>query len=351
MAPSPPPSARPCSASTAESRDPSGGRDANGNFEEYFSTLGASGVHPGDGGTFNSPQNEGGGAVRLTHITPISPTNEEVYSSEQLLRNPQPPIANSVLQVLSPSRPGAAFPYVFAGGPPIFSMQENEKYRKLMLKKQKRKCKQEKNVLNVLNAEDVVGHIGNVEDIDSVLQSMGEKVERKAKVKKSKEKNERTKNEKRERARKSVEKDKEDIEEEDKSKEDDEKPFEENIIKDEIIDLETRLQENKVSIQNLPHDNNNLSCEPNKELLEFIENQIIEKEKELECPVCLEIACSPIFMCYEQHLICSVCRPKLSHCPECRVVLTGENRRHRYAEKAAEELEKLKTKLFSMILL
>ena len=82
----------------------------------------------------------------------------------------------------------------------------------------------------------------------------------------------------------------------------------------------------------------------NKELLEFIDNQIIEKEKELECPVCLEVACSPIFMCSEQHLICSTCRPKLSNCPECRVVYTGKNRRHRYAEKTAEELERLKIK-------
>ena len=171
---------------------------------------------------------------------------------------------------------------------------------------------------------------------------MGEKVEKKAKVKKSKEKNERTKSEKRERARKSVEKDIEDIEEEDKSEENDEKPLKENIIKEESEDNETRLQGDKVLIENLPH-KDKLSCEPNKELLEFIENQIIEKEKELECPVCLEIACSPIFMCsgYEQHLICSACRAKLSSCPECRVVYTGENRSHRYAEKIAEELEKL----------
>jgi len=226
MGPSPPPSDRPSSASPAESRDPSGERDANGNFENHYSTeqspSGAAGVHPGDGGIFNFPQNESGGAVRLTHMTPISPTNEDVYSSEQLQRNPQPPIS-----VLSPSRPSAAFPYLFAGpgGPPIFTMQENEKYRKLMLKKQKRKSKQEKNVLNVFNAEAVVGHIGNVEDIDSVLQSMGEKVEKKPKVKKSKEKNEKTKSEKRERARKSVEKDMEDIEDADKSEEDDEKPL------------------------------------------------------------------------------------------------------------------------------
>jgi len=235
MAPSPPPSARPSSTSPTESRDASGERDANGNFGNHYSTEqsppGSSGVHPGDGGIFNFPQNDGGGAVRLTHMTPISPTNEDVYSSEQLQRNPQPPISNSFLQVLSPSRPGATFPYLFTGpgGPPIFSMQENEKYRKLMLKKQKRKSKQEKNVLNVFNAEAVVGHIGNIDDIDSVLQSMGEKVEKKPKVKKSKEKNEKTKSEKRERARKSVEKDIEDIEEEDKSEDDDEKPREEEI--------------------------------------------------------------------------------------------------------------------------
>merc|ERR1712179_263806 len=116
-----------------------------------------------------------------------------------------------------------------------------------------------------------------------------------------------------------------------------------SIIKDEIQDLKTRLQETKKLIQNLP-DNDILIFEPNKELLEFIDNQIVEKEKELECPVCLEVACSPIFMCSEQHLICSTCRPKLSNCPECRVVYTGKNRRHRYAEKTAEELERLKIK-------
>jgi len=116
-----------------------------------------------------------------------------------------------------------------------------------------------------------------------------------------------------------------------------------SIIKDEIQDLKTRLQETKKFIKNLP-DNDKLIYEPNKELLEFIDNEIIEKEKELECPVCLEVACSPIFMCSEQHLICSTCRPKLSNCPECRVVYTGKNRRHRYAEKTAEELKRLKIK-------
>ena len=115
------------------------------------------------------------------------------------------------------------------------------------------------------------------------------------------------------------------------------------IFTEEIQELETKLHETINSIKNLP-DGDKQFYEPNKELLEFIEIQIIEKEKELECPVCLEVASSPIFMCSEQHLICPTCRPKLSNCPECRVGYTGKNRRHRYAEKTAEELEKLKNK-------
>jgi len=239
MAPSPPPPARPSSTSPTFSRDASGERDANGNFDNQYSNeqspSGASGVHPGEGGIFNFNSNENGGAVRLTHMTPISPTNEDVYSSEQLQRNPQPPISNSFLQVLSPSRPGGSFPYLFSGGPPIFSMHENEKYRKLMLKKQKRHSKKEKNVLNVFKAEEVEGHKG-VEDIDSVLQSMGEKVEeKKSKVKKPKEKAEKTKSEKRERSRRSVEKDLEAQEEEEKSEDE-----------DKLGEHETKLMNNKV---------------------------------------------------------------------------------------------------------
>ena len=79
---------------------------------------------------------------------------------------------------------------------------------------------------------------------------------------------------------------------------------------------------------------------PNLPLLEYITRQIKSKEEELECPVCFEVASSPIFMCSEDHLVCSVCRPLVSQCPECREVYTGF-RRHRFAEKAAVELEGL----------
>ena len=50
---------------------------------------------------------------------------------------------------------------------------------------------------------------------------------------------------------------------------------------------------------------------PNLQLLDFIDQKIEAKEEELECPVCLEVASVPIFMCDEQHLICSSCRPKV----------------------------------------
>jgi len=116
-----------------------------------------------------------------------------------------------------------------------------------------------------------------------------------------------------------------------------------NTIKDEILDCETRLKETEKLLKNHPG-KGELFHEPNKELLEFIDHQIVEKENELECPVCLEVAYSPIFMCSEQHLICSTCRLKLSNCPECREVYSGKNRRHRYAEKTAEELQRLKNK-------
>jgi len=80
---------------------------------------------------------------------------------------------------------------------------------------------------------------------------------------------------------------------------------------------------------------------PNEPLIQFIDKQISEKEKELECPVCFETATAPIYMCTEQHLVCALCRPKLSECPTCREVYTERLRRHRYAEKAAEELLRL----------
>jgi hypothetical protein len=84
--------------------------------------------------------------------------------------------------------------------------------------------------------------------------------------------------------------------------------------------------------------------DPRKKLLEFLTISIFEKEKDLECPVCLETASAPIYSCQENHLICSSCRPMVKMCPECRMEY-GEKkvlRRHRYAEKTVVELERLR---------
>ena len=49
----------------------------------------------------------------------------------------------------------------------------------------------------------------------------------------------------------------------------------------------------------------------NVKLLDYVNDQIEAKEKELECPVCLEVASVPIFRCEELHIICLDSRPKV----------------------------------------
>ena len=86
----------------------------------------------------------------------------------------------------------------------------------------------------------------------------------------------------------------------------------------------------------------------NNNLIIFLTKSIEEKEAALACPVCLETAAAPIFMCQQQHLICSSCQPRVTSCPECREAYQGPPRRHRYAERDAEELKKLKEELTKM---
>ena len=73
--------------------------------------------------------------VTLTNInalTPISPSNEDVHSAEQY-KHPQP----SVLRY--PFTPSGYYYTGFQGfTPAVFTMPENEKYRKMLLRKQKR---------------------------------------------------------------------------------------------------------------------------------------------------------------------------------------------------------------------
>ena len=127
---------------------------------------------------------------------------------------------------------------------------------------------------------------------------------------------------------------------------------EEGEISEDMGRLQTLLQANIEASENLVRTeacagaegrgkSESVSNSTNR-MLEFLSKTIKEKEADLECPICLETAEVPIFMCQEQHLICSICRPKVKECPVCRVALKGPSRRHRYAEKTAEELKKLK---------
>ena len=75
------------------------------------------------------------------------------------------------------------------------------------------------------------------------------------------------------------------------------------------------------------------------------EKDISKKEEELDCPVCLETARLPIYMCSEQHIICSCSADKVANCPQCREELTRPLKRHRYAEREVEELASLREEL------
>ena len=106
---------------------------------------------------------------------------------------------------------------------------------------------------------------------------------------------------------------------------------------DEIRRLEDQL--NKLKQKPLEESNN---------LTAFLVRSIEQKEAELTCPVCLETAFAPIFTCQQQHLICSICHPLVTSCPECREDYQGPPRtprRHKYAERDADELKKLQEEL------
>ena len=111
----------------------------------------------------------------------------------------------------------------------------------------------------------------------------------------------------------------------------------ENDLKADIKDIEEQITALDVSGTKKP-------TKQDSKLLDFLTSSILEKENDLECPVCLETATIPIYSCPESHLICSSCRPKVVECPECRMKYRDKKvlRRHRYAEKTATELERLK---------
>lgn len=86
-----------------------------------------------------------------------------------------------------------------------------------------------------------------------------------------------------------------------------------------------------------------------REELQLLNSQIGRLETNLECPICLETAATPIYQCAEGHLVCSSCEVRVGQCAVCRQATQGKSIRNRYAEKDSEELRRLireRSKLF-----
>jgi len=90
------------------------------------------------------------------------------------------------------------------------------------------------------------------------------------------------------------------------------------------------------------------TCPRCNKTIKFLREAIEKKEEDLTCPICLERANPPIFMCPASHLICSTCAPRVQKCPECREELPTPLWRHRFAEKASLELDDLLQQLVEL---
>ena len=55
----------------------------------------------------------------------------------------------------------------------------------------------------------------------------------------------------------------------------------------------------------------NVAVDPQSRMIQFLMQSIREKEKDLECPVCLEEARAPIYSCLESPIICSTCQSRV----------------------------------------
>ena len=126
----------------------------------------------------------------------------------------------------------------------------------------------------------------------------------------------------------------------------------EDNLTEEIENLRDSLDSHTKSVDSLMREGvTEPVISPEKQrLIEFLTKSIEEKEKDLECPVCLETAGGEIFSCVEQHLVCSQCRPRVGECPQCRQPYPPTPLRHRYAEKSVGELERLREELGRIVL-
>ena len=77
------------------------------------------------------------------------------------------------------------------------------------------------------------------------------------------------------------------------------------------------------------------------DLVDKIMQEIDEKERDLECPVCFELCMKPIYMCENSHQICKSCRPKMITCPQCREPYKKHKIRNKEKEMTSNQLQQL----------
>ena len=65
--------------------------------------------------------------------------------------------------------------------------------------------------------------------------------------------------------------------------------------------------------------------------------ELREIARELECPVCMNVAKPPIYQCEEGHIICQQCKPNLENCPSCNKKYSEPTIRCRFAEKLSDK--------------
>lgn len=66
-----------------------------------------------------------------------------------------------------------------------------------------------------------------------------------------------------------------------------------------------------------------------QEMVDDMESQIEGLAEHMQCPVCMEEFVLEVFTCPAQHPVCSICRPKMDSCGECREKYSMGMVRHR----------------------
>ena len=81
------------------------------------------------------------------------------------------------------------------------------------------------------------------------------------------------------------------------------------------LQLEKEIEEIKTALEEIPPGQTGQTGTSEESLkkwmLQHFDNQIKSMKEKLECPICFDLASTPIFCCHQQHLICSDCLPKV----------------------------------------